>query len=60
MIFITENDVLYEYRLISHIDRYITESGSRFDDGAQIIYVNASFREKRNSLKRNQRGKANV
>ena len=42
VIFITENDVLHENRLIYHIERIITESGTPFNDEAHIIYVNAS------------------
>ncbi|MBQ1441815.1 MAG: hypothetical protein IIZ08_07855 [Clostridia bacterium] len=45
VIFITENDVIGEGRLIYHIDRVITESGNVFDDGSHIIYVNASYRD---------------
>lgn len=45
VIFITENDVLHENRLIYHIERVITESGSPFNDEAHIIYVNASFKD---------------
>ena len=45
VIFITENDVLGEGRLIYHIHRVIEESGNRFDDRSHIIYVNASYRD---------------
>lgn len=43
IIFITENDVLRGNNLIYHIERSITETGKKFNDGAHIIYVNASY-----------------
>ena len=45
VIFITENDVLGEGRLIYHIERIITESGRNFDDLSHIIFVNASYKD---------------
>ena len=45
VIFITENDVLGEERLIYHIERVISESGRPFNDKSHIIYVNASYRD---------------
>lgn len=45
VIFITENDVLGEGRLIYHIYRVIAESGNIFDDKSHIIYVNASYKD---------------
>ena len=43
VIFITENDILKENLPIYHIDRVIHETGTLFDDGSHIIYVNASY-----------------
>ena len=45
VIFITENDALQEGEPIYLIDRYINGSGKTFDDGAHIIYVNASCKD---------------
>jgi len=45
VIFITENDVLKEDRLIYHIERVIKESGKNFVDRAHIIYVNGSCKD---------------
>ena len=40
VIFITARDVLGKKKPIYHIDRYISETMTPFDDGAHIIYVN--------------------
>ncbi len=45
VIFITEEDVLKKGLPIYHIDRVIKETGDKFKDGTQIIYVNASIQE---------------
>ncbi len=45
VIFITEKDVLKEGLPIYHINRTIEETGKKFQDGTQIIYVNASIQE---------------
>lgn len=45
VIFITENDILKENRPIYTINRVIVESGSVFDDGTHIIYVNSQIRD---------------
>ena len=45
VIFITENDVIGENHPMYHIDRYIRETGERFEDGSHIIYVNGSYRD---------------
>ena len=45
VIFITENDVIGGNRPIYHIDRYIKETNEYFNDGAHIIYVNASYKD---------------
>jgi hypothetical protein len=45
-IFITEHDVLHGGKPIYHISRRIDELGGKiFLDGAQIIYVNASYQD---------------
>lgn len=45
-IFITEHDVLHGSKPIYHISRRIDELGGKiFLDGAQIIYVNASYQD---------------
>lgn len=45
VIFITENDVLGGGLPIYHVERIITEMHRNFDDGAHIVYVNASTKE---------------
>ncbi len=45
VIFITENDVLKKGLPIYHINRTIEETGDKFKDGTEIIYVNASIQE---------------
>ena len=52
VIFITENDVLQEDRIISHIERTIQESGNLFHDGSHIIYVNGAKRGNDSELAR--------
>ncbi len=44
-LFITEEDILKKGLPIYHIDRVIKETGDKFKDGTQIIYVNASIQE---------------
>ena len=44
VIFITENDVLKGGEPIYHIDRVIKETGTNFNDGTHIIYVNGSYK----------------
>ena len=44
VIFITENDVIGDGFSLYHIDRVIKESGSDFEDGSHIIYVNGSYK----------------
>lgn len=43
VIFITENDIIGKSKPIYHIERCIMETGEYFNDGAHIIYVNASY-----------------
>ncbi len=50
IIFITEKDVLNGHEPIYHINRSIAETGELFDDGAHIIYVNASYQNAETSL----------
>ncbi|MCI8284054.1 MAG: Rpn family recombination-promoting nuclease/putative transposase, partial [Firmicutes bacterium] len=45
VIFITENDVLGKEKPVYHINRFIEETGERFDDGSHILYVNGSYRD---------------
>ncbi len=45
VIFITEEDILKKGLPIYHIDRVIKETGDKFKDGTEIIYVNASIQE---------------
>ena len=45
VIFITENDILKKGLPIYHINRTIEETGDKFKDGTEIIYVNASIQE---------------
>ena len=52
VIFITENDVLQEDRIISHIERTIQESGRLFHDGSHIVYVNGAKRGNDSELAR--------
>lgn len=42
VIFITENNVFGADQSVYHIDRYIKETDSYFEDGAHIIYVNGA------------------
>ena len=50
VIFITEKDVLKGQEPIYHINRSIAETTEIFDDGAHIIYVNASYQNVQTSL----------
>ena len=52
VIFITENDVLHEDRIISRIERSIQESGKLFNDGSHIVYVNGAKRGNDSELAR--------
>lgn len=45
VIFITENDVLGKGLPLYPVERYISVTGERFDDGAHIIYVNGAYRD---------------
>ena len=52
VIFITEKDVLGENEPIYFIDRVIKKSGKPFNDGAHIVYVNASHQDLNTELGR--------
>lgn len=43
VIFITENDVIGENRVLYHFEWKDTETGKSLGDGAHIIYVNAAY-----------------
>lgn len=45
VIFITENDVIGKGKAIYPIERYITGTGEKFDDGSHILYVNGVYRD---------------
>lgn len=45
VVFITERDVIGRGKAVYHIDRYISETGERFEDGAHILYVNGTYRD---------------
>jgi len=44
VIFITENDVIGKGKPLYTVNRYVEETGERFDDEAHIIYVNGAYR----------------
>ena len=52
VIFITEKDVLNGQEPIYHINRSVAETTEIFDDGAHIIYVNASYQNVETTLGR--------
>ncbi len=45
VIFITETDVLQAGKPIYHIERYVEETGKRWDDGMHMIYVNGRHQD---------------
>lgn len=45
VIFITANDVIGAGCSLYHIDRTIEETGTYFNDGSHIIYVNGSYKD---------------
>ena len=45
VVFITEHDVIGDGQPIYRIDRYISGSGKKFEDGSHIIYVNGEYRD---------------
>lgn len=44
VVFITEHDVLGKGRPVYSIERYISGSDEKFDDGSHILYVNGAYR----------------
>ena len=45
VVFITEHDVIGDGQPIYKIERYISGSGERFEDGSHILYVNGEYRD---------------
>ena len=45
VVFITEHDVIGDGQPIYKIERYISGSGKKFDDGSHILYVNGEYRD---------------
>ena len=45
VVFITEHDVIGDGQPIYKIERYISGSGKRFEDGSHILYVNGEYRD---------------
>lgn len=45
VVFITEHDVIGDGQPLYKVERYISGSGKRFEDGSHIIYVNGSYRD---------------
>lgn len=45
VVFITEHDVIGNGRPLYKIERYISGSGRKFDDGSYILYVNGAYRD---------------
>lgn len=45
VIFITEHDVIGSNLALYHVNRVIAETGSLFDDGTHIMYVNGAYRD---------------
>ena len=44
VIFITENDVMDKGLPLYPVERYISVTGERFEDGVHILYVNGAYR----------------
>lgn len=44
VIFITEHDVIGDGEPLYRVERYISGSNKRFEDGSHILYVNGSYR----------------
>ncbi|MBD5093489.1 MAG: nuclease [Subdoligranulum sp.] len=45
VVFITEHDVMGEGQPVYRIERYISGSGKKFEDGSHIVYVNGAYRD---------------
>lgn len=50
IIFITDKDVLGDNEPVYRIERVITKTGKRFNDGTHIVYVNSSVQDLNTSL----------
>lgn len=45
VVFITKHDVIGDGQPIYKIERYISGSGKKFDDGSHILYVNGEYQD---------------
>lgn len=45
VVFITEHDVIGDGQPLYQIERYISGSGKKFEDGSHILYVNGEYRD---------------
>ncbi len=45
VVFITEHDVIGDGQPLYKIERYISGSGKKFEDGSHILYVNGAYRD---------------
>lgn len=45
VVFITEHDVIGDGQPIYKIERHISSSGKKFDDGSHILYVNGEYQD---------------
>ena len=45
VVFITEHDVIGDGQPLYKIERYISGSNKKFDDGSHILYVNGAYRD---------------
>ena len=45
VVFITEHDVLGDGQPLYKVERYISGSNKRFEDGSHILYVNGAYRD---------------
>ncbi len=44
VVFITEHDVIGDGQPVYKVERYISGTGKKFDDGSHILYVNGAYR----------------
>ncbi len=45
VVFLTEHDVIGDKQPLYRIERYISGSGKKFEDGSHILYVNGEYRD---------------
>jgi len=45
VVFLTEHDVIGDEQPLYRIERYISGSGKKFEDGSHILYVNGEYRD---------------